>query len=149
MLTLILLAAISQSELTGTVVRISDGDTIRILTDDGREQKIRLAGIDAPESDQPYGSESRKVLAALVAGKTVVVKHKGQYHQKRLVGQVYMDGRNIQMEMVEMGAAWHARRYSKSIEQEGMQCEARTESRGLWALPNPISPDEWRRGRRK
>lgn len=147
--TLILLAAICQADLNGTVVHVGDGDTIRILLEDGREQKVRLWGIDAPESDQPHGNESRKVLANLVAGKAVVVKHRNKYHQKRLIGAVYIDGVDIQLEMVREGAAWHAGRYRKSLQQEEVQCEARTESRGLWGLPNPIPPDEWRRGRKK
>ncbi len=56
----------------GTVIKVSDGDTIRILAR-GQNLKIRLSGIDAPEKDQPYGKRARKALADMVAGKNVSV----------------------------------------------------------------------------
>ena len=50
-----LVAALSTEaiELTGKVVSVSDGDTLRVLVDD-QQIKIRLGGIDASESDQPF-----------------------------------------------------------------------------------------------
>ncbi len=67
----ILLTLESQgSELTGKVVSVSDGDTLRVLVDD-QQIKIRLSGIDAPESDQPFGQASKRYLAEAVAGQTV------------------------------------------------------------------------------
>ena len=59
-------------ELTGKVVSVSDGDTLRVLVDN-QQIKIRLGGIDAPESDQPFGQASKRYLAEAVAGQTVVV----------------------------------------------------------------------------
>ena len=41
------------NELVGKVVSISDGDTLKVLVND-QQIKIRLGGIDAPESDQPF-----------------------------------------------------------------------------------------------
>ncbi len=41
--------------LTGTVVKITDGDTLYVLDANYKEHKIRLAGIDAPERKQAYG----------------------------------------------------------------------------------------------
>ncbi len=52
----------------GAVIKVNDGATIRIPAR-GQNLKIRLAGIDAPEKDQPYGKRARKALAGTVAGK--------------------------------------------------------------------------------
>jgi endonuclease YncB( thermonuclease family) len=44
--------------LVGKVVKVYDGDTITILVD-GKKEKIRFYGIDAPEKKQSYGSATR------------------------------------------------------------------------------------------
>ena len=56
--------------LQGQVVRVSDGDTVTLQTQDSTI-KIRLAGIDAPETKMPHGPEAKAHLAAMVLGKDV------------------------------------------------------------------------------
>jgi endonuclease YncB( thermonuclease family) len=53
------------AELLGQVVGIHDGDTLTLLTPENRQVRIRLAGIDAPESRQPYGTRAQQELSAL------------------------------------------------------------------------------------
>lgn len=53
------------AELTGRVVGITDGDTLTLLNDVRQQVRVRLAGIDTPESRQPYGSRSRQALSDL------------------------------------------------------------------------------------
>jgi endonuclease YncB( thermonuclease family) len=74
--------------LEGRVVRVTDGDTIVVLDKSNQQHKIRLAGIDAPESKQPYGQASRKHLAELVAGKSVAVEWAKHDKYGRIVGKV-------------------------------------------------------------
>lgn len=57
---LVMALSTEASELTGKVVSVSDGDTLRVLVDD-QQIKIRLGGIDAPESDQPFGQAVNRV----------------------------------------------------------------------------------------
>jgi endonuclease YncB( thermonuclease family) len=59
--------------IIGKVVGVSDGDTITVLDDQKRQHKIHLIGIDAPESNQDYGSRAKQSLSDLVFGKTVTV----------------------------------------------------------------------------
>ena len=79
------------SELTGKVVSVSDGDTLRVLVDD-QQIKIRLGGIDAPESDQPFGQASKRYLAEAVAGQTLVVEFDKRDRYGRVIGKVLLDG---------------------------------------------------------
>ena len=53
-------------ELTGKVIAVTDGDTINVLVNE-ETVKVRLEGIDAPESGQSYGKKSKEALAEMVA----------------------------------------------------------------------------------
>jgi endonuclease YncB( thermonuclease family) len=73
----IILLALSGSaiaDISGKVVAVTDGDTIKILDSNNVQYKVRLTGIDAPEKAQSFGNASRKNLALLVAGKEVHVE---------------------------------------------------------------------------
>jgi endonuclease YncB( thermonuclease family) len=138
------------AEITGRVVGISDGDTLTLLSDRRRQIRVRLAGIDAPEAHQPYGSRARKVLAALVFRRrvTVVVVDTDRYG--RTVGRVIAGGTDVNAAMVRRGAAWVYRAYSHDPALLRLEAEARAARRGLWALPEAQRqpPWEWRRPRR-
>ena len=56
----IVLATTAQADFTGRVVGITDGDTVRVMRG-GEAVKIRLHGIDAPESRQAFGSRSKTI----------------------------------------------------------------------------------------
>lgn len=58
----------------GRVVGISDGDTITVLTDEKQQVKVRLYGVDCPESKQAYGTRARQFTRDKVAGKRVEVE---------------------------------------------------------------------------
>ena len=53
------------------VISITDGDTIKVLSHDNEQLKIRLASIDAPERKQPYGTKSKQMLANFVGNQKV------------------------------------------------------------------------------
>ena len=78
------------AELTGLVVGVSDGDTITVLVDK-TPYKIRLAGIDAPESRQAFGQASKQHLSALVYKKPVTVLWVKKDRYGRTIGKVMVD----------------------------------------------------------
>ena len=57
--------------LSGRVVGVHDGDTITVLVANHKQYKVRLAGIDAPESKQAFGTRSKESLSRMVFGKDV------------------------------------------------------------------------------
>ena len=89
-LILLLFCSLAHADITGRVVAVIDGDTIKVLGSDNTEYKVRLTGIDAPEQGQPYGNASRKHLASLVAGKEVLVQSEKQDIHGRTVGKVWV-----------------------------------------------------------
>lgn len=137
---------LSAETLKGKVIFVADGDTVTIKTASGGKEKIRLQGIDAPERDQSYGQESGKLLEKLVMNKTVTVKSKEHDEYNRLLGTVYQNGKNINLEMVKQGAAWHYKHYAPQYtELATAEEKARKARLGLWQEPNPTAPWNYRR----
>ena len=126
------------------VVGVHDGDTITGLDEDQKQFKIRLDAIDAPELGMPFGQASRKALSEKVFGKQVevIVKTKDRYG--RTVGHVLLDKRDMNLEMLEEGMAWHYTHYDHNKRLTEAEKEARANSVGLWRDPNPVAPWDWR-----
>jgi endonuclease YncB( thermonuclease family) len=142
------------AELRGRVVSVADGDTITVLDSTKQQHRIRVAGIDAPEKAQPFGEQSRQNLARWVSGQSVVVEWSKRDQYGRLVGVVLVAGHDVGLEQVRAGMAWWFRRFAaEQAEQdrvlyEAAETDARTVRRGLWSVPDPVPPWEWRqRGR--
>jgi endonuclease YncB( thermonuclease family)/methylphosphotriester-DNA--protein-cysteine methyltransferase len=136
--------------IEGRVVKVSDGDTITVLDKENRQHKIRFQGIDAPESKQDYGQVSKDNLAKMIFGKEVKVVWSKTDKYGRTVGKILLDGRDINIEQIKAGLAWHYKTYEKEQPPEdrltyaAAEQEARAARRGLWQDPNPTPPGEWR-----
>ena len=163
--TLILLffCSLAHADITGRVVAVTDGDTIKVLDADNTQYKVRLTGIDAPEKKQPFGDASRKNLASLVAGKEVLVESNKKDRYGRALGKVWVQpsdcpncGKTLDANQAQLlaGMAWWYRYYAKeqSPEDRGRyesaEDEAKARKWGLWADPHPINPYDWRKGER-
>jgi endonuclease YncB( thermonuclease family) len=148
-----LLCAISVTagEWSGFCVGIADGDTITVLKD-GRERiKIRLYGIDCPESGQDYGTRARQMAGNLAYQKTVSITPVDTDRYGRTVGLVVVDGVLVNRALVESGMAWVYSRYCRigeCAEWRDLEEAARKARRGLWEQPSPVPPWERRRGHR-
>ena len=80
---------------------VIDGDTIVI-----KRQKIRLAGIDAPELDDPYGQKAKWAMVEICRNQEITVRLTGERSYDRLVGICFReDGRDIGAELVRRGLA--------------------------------------------
>ncbi|KAF3433320.1 hypothetical protein FNV43_RR24422 [Rhamnella rubrinervis] len=114
-----------------------------------RKYRIRLRGIDAPESSMPYGKEAKDELAKLVQGKCLRVLVYDQDRYGRCVGDIYCHGTFVQERMLKKGFAWHYTAYDQRSELARWENEARAKQVGLWASSNPEKPWEWRKDRRE
>ncbi len=135
--------------ITGTVLHISDGDTLKIHTGSNKKMKIRLAGIDTPEKDQPFGREAKQALSLLTLQKQVMIDVQTIDRYGRTVGLVYVQGLNVNAELIRQGMAWVYRRYTNDEKLYALEAKAKKEKRGLWSSDNFIEPWLWRRGERK
>ncbi|KAL6980780.1 arginine permease [Sarracenia purpurea var. burkii] len=114
-----------------------------------RKYRIRLRGIDAPESSMPYGKEAKEELTKLVQGKCLRVLVFDEDRYGRIVGDIFCNGTFVQESMLKKGLAWHYKAYDQRPELEKWEKEARAKRVGLWASSNPEMPWEWRKDRRE
>ena len=141
LLTLLLAFTASAFEFTVKVVSVADGDTITVLAEGNKQQhKIRFQHIDCPESTQAFGAKAKQALSEKVFGKTVTVKWKEMDRYKRILGDVYLDQRWINAEMVQNGMAWHYKFYSKDATIAAAETKARAAKLGIWSQANPTPP---------
>lgn len=142
--------AATANVLVGLVVGIHDGDTITVLDDEKMQHKVRLTGIDAPESAQPFGRRSQQALASRLFRRRVTVDWRKRDRYKRILGKVVLDGNDVNLEQVTNGFAWHYAHYAReqpSIDRTkyaAAQACAKELRRGLWQDPHPIAPWDWR-----
>jgi endonuclease YncB( thermonuclease family) len=132
-------------EFSARVIGVTDGDTLTVLRDKSRV-KIRLHGIDCPESGQDFGTQAKKKTSELAFGQVVKVQEHGLDRYGRTVADVILPaGRSLNQELVGQGFAWWFRKYAPHDSKlSQLEAEARAAKRGLWSQPNPIPPWEWR-----
>ncbi len=137
--------------LQGTVVGISDGDTITVLDDSKTQHKVRLAGIDAPEKRQAFGNASKEHLSGLVYKRQVLVDYEKEDRYGRIVGKVVVNGVDANLAQVRAGLAWHYKVYQTEqsaedrLEYSRAEEMARGAGRGLWGNGQAVPPWEYRR----
>ncbi|MBN1548034.1 MAG: thermonuclease family protein [Syntrophaceae bacterium] len=147
--------------VTGTVTKISDGDTIQITTPKQTKLRVRLYGIDAPETPkpdktsgrinkpgQPYGKESWKALERKIKSKRVKLDIVDIDQYQRMVGIVWLDNRNINLEMVREGYAEAYTEFLKRLYRSqylSAQQEAQLAKRGIWGLPDYERPRDFKK----
>ncbi|MGE0973263.1 thermonuclease family protein (plasmid) [Klebsiella sp. WOUb02] len=128
------------------VVRVIDGDTVQVY--DGTQQtKIRLYGIDAPESNQAFGQKSKNLMIQLAANQVVDIEDYGQDVYGRTLGTLFLSNRDLNAVMIYEGMAW-AYRYQGRVtvpQYAALEQNARGTGKGLWADPHAIEPRQWRK----
>jgi endonuclease YncB( thermonuclease family) len=137
-------------EHTGTVVNVADGDIFTLKTEGELGNiKIRLAGIDAPELEQPFGELSRKRLSSLIFAKDIRVEQVDVDNYGRVIGQVFLPDPlkgtelNINQFMVYSGAAWVWPEGAASDELYKLEQLSKAKKYGIWSLPDPDRTPPW------
>ena len=115
---------------TFQVQRIVDGDTIDLSTG----QRVRLKGINTPESSMPYHSEAKSFLQNLAQNKSVQLESYGTDKYGRTLAYIFLDDKNINKQILQqgLGTLYY---YEPDIHYEELkQAEefARLNQKGLW-----------------
>lgn len=137
----------------GTVTKVSDGDTIKVTTDDKTDLKVRLYGIDCPEiahgsklPGQPMGNEATEYLSKLIMGKRIKVKILAIDKYHRTVGEVLFTTMNVNRELVVNGYAevYYVKKADKAAYKMD-EATAKKNKLGIWSLSNYESPSVYRK----
>ena len=132
----------------GHVSRVTDGDTLS-LDINGTIIKVRLAFIDCPEKDQKHGDTAKHYLADKVSNKSVDVHKIGYDRYKRLIGEVFYQGENINLELISKGYCIVYRRYAKGKENYfEAEEEAKRLKLGVHGDPEFVKPWIFRKQRK-
>lgn len=133
----------------GPLVRVKDGDSL-IVKVQGVAMDFRLADVDAPELDQPYGPRAKQELMSLASGRQLVIVPVDTDRYGRTVAHVWNGNIYLNAEMVERGAAWFYSRFARGPALYAIEQEARNAKRGLWVLPlkERVEPWVWRERKR-
>lgn len=148
-LVLLLAAPAPALELAGTAQSVADGDTLTLRDEAGVQHRIRLSGIDDPERGQPFSQVSRRSLDTLTRGRRLTATCPKSDRFGRKVCTVGARDEDLGLEQIARGLAWHFKRYQakpapERVAYAAAEEQARLERRGLWSLPNPQAPWDWR-----
>jgi endonuclease YncB( thermonuclease family) len=131
-----------------TVRTIIDGDTVDVNSQ-GQVERIRLACVDAPEWSQPLGSAATEAVRRLLpVGSTVSVVEKGRDRYGRVIGELYRNGTNVNLALVETGQAFVYWRYTSRCNRSdygSAEGRAKRSGIGVWANGGTERPWEYRR----
>lgn len=127
----------------GKCVGIYDGDTIRVEYE-GEDYDIRLDGVDCPEENQSFHKEARQFTSDLLSGKDILVELIDEDQYGRCIARVKIGYRDLSLELVRAGLAWHYKKYSSDPAIAQAEEEAKKKKKGIWSMENPVAPWEHR-----
>ncbi len=145
-----LAAAPATTAVQGRVVRVLDGDSLLLRIEGQGVRGVRIAGIDAPEKGQPFADVARRALLAKLDDREIRVEVVKTDFFQRLVGRVFVEGRDAGLAQLHAGLAWHFKRYDADLApaQRRRYAQAERQARlrglGLWRDPAPVPPWEHR-----
>ena len=138
-----------------TILSITDGDSMLVRTEEGREMRVRLDGVDAPEIGQEGAESSKRALEFLCpVGEPARLRTRGRDHYGHVRAMVECRDRPVGVLLVSYGLAWATPWRNQDSEVhlipiQRAQRQARSAGVGLWAHPDPPTPPwEWRKAQR-
>jgi micrococcal nuclease len=119
--------------ISGTIVSVADGDTVRARLDSGPTIRIRLEGIDTPERGEPFSTQARSATRVMLFNKKVQLKATDVDPYDRLVARIVLEGKDSSIELLQAGLACHFTRFVNDPLLAKAQLSARAAGRGFWA----------------
>ena len=136
------------------VVRVVDGDTVIVKTDEGAEERVRLLLIDTPESVHPtepeqlFGKESSEYAKEVLKEGDVIKLEIGKPERDRydrLLAYIWIDDVNFNQLMIEKGYARVGYVYEPNTkylnEFEKAEREAKDERKNIWSIDGYVTED--------
>lgn len=134
-------------EASCEVQKIYDGDTITALCNHRLTVKIRMSAIDAPEMGQkPWGQKAKETLTQMLNGKRFTLKSEGTDRYQRTLGYVWVNNKNINLEMVKTGDVVAYADKGTPKEFKDAEAQAKSKRKGVWSeAGDHQDPKSWRK----
>jgi micrococcal nuclease len=135
---------LGQSEMEGRVIKVEEGDLLKILTPSDDTVLLHLSNIDCPEQGQPYFQEAKSRTEKLCLNKKVRFELKGIENGIE-TGIVFLSKKeSLNSKLLEEGLAWY---YQKGLQitidmqtLSGKEEEAKASRKGIWRSKEPVAP---------
>lgn len=150
LLLLLPIVAISQRQIEGTIIKVSDGDTYKLKSDENDSiYTIRMLGIDTPELKQEFGAKSKMFVSNLILNKHVCASIKGKDKYKRYLANIYYGDSLIWLnkQIISSGNGVVYMTTNKVLLEE--ERKAKVAKRGVWSNDNFVSPAQYRKNTKK
>ncbi len=148
-ISIICVSAIHSGAWVGKCVAVADGDTISVMRYK-KPIKIRLYGVDCPERGQDFGAKAKQFTSIMVFGKQARIDPIDEDRYGRVVAWVWIGDVSLNRELIRQGLAWYYRRYAPTaFDLFRLETEAKAKGIGLWSLPKPTPPWEFRKAKHK
>jgi len=153
----------AEAHLWGTVRTVRDATSLVVVTPELTRYDVRLLGVEPPEpprpgrsgvqptEGQPFGPEAATYLRDLVVDKQVQLDTYGKDHLGRTLAVVWLGDLSVNLILVKEGLAWVSPNVPVTkvrVALEVAERQAQVGKYGLWALPNPEPPWEFRKRHR-
>lgn len=140
----------SNNIIKGRIIKVTDGDTVTLLSKNNKQIKIRLYGIDCPEKGQDYYQVAKNFVDNAIYDKNVEVEIINKDRYQRSVGIIWTsDHSNLNLELIKQGLAWHYKQFDKSKSYADAEIKARSLNKNIWSLNNATPPWEFRKNKKK
>jgi endonuclease YncB( thermonuclease family) len=131
-------------EFQAKVMKVIDGDTIKVVDRDFETLLVQFRGVDAPELPQDFGQEAQAALNERLENKVVRVVVNKRDEFDRITGEVYEADESINVWIIKQGFGWYNHKYDSDRAKSAAEVEAREAGLGLWASTAPIPPWVWK-----
>ena len=132
----------------GSIIKVTDGDTVVFKDINNEVLKVRLTQIDAPESKQKFGLESTKSLKDLCLNQDGRLEIAGVDKYDRTLAIVYCNDINANIYQLKNGLAWVYDAYVTEYIYYSYQNEAKKKKLGLWTDEYPLAPWDFRKNKK-
>jgi endonuclease YncB( thermonuclease family) len=157
-----ILAAVTEAaepRLWGTVRAVTGSTNLLVVSPDRGQIEARLLGVDLPEpprvgsvgvtiQGQPFGPQAAAYVRELLLGRQVQLDTYGKDRVGRLLSVVWLGEINVNLTLVKEGLAWVDPSLTITNVRAALEVaerQAQVGKYGLWALPDPESPWEYRK----
>lgn len=137
-------AEVAPEEFQAKVMKVVDGDTLKVVDRDFQTLSVQFVGVDAPELSQDFGEDARKVLEKRLKDKIVRVVVNKRDEFERITGEVFEGDQSINVWIIRQGFGWYNHKYDTDLAKSAAEVEAREAGLGLWASETPIPPWVWK-----